>query len=275
MKAPRIADRWQRALARIAPLVAAAGLLVLTSLRLGAQQPGTLTGIITSADRSPVAYAHVTLVGTTLAVVSSADGRFRIAAIPGGRQSLEVKMLGYRTVAVPVEIVAGQTVDLPVMLAIAPVALKSVEVTAESTLPPEVWGFQERRARGAGTFFTRDDIARMQPRLFTDVLRRVPGMRIQSVSGGYGGGYSVQSGRTGGGSGGRPCPVLFYVNGAPFPLNSDIAVNHFIAPEEVVAVEVYSGSAQIPQRFSSSMYTATCGVVVIWTRSGPEARLSR
>jgi hypothetical protein len=37
-----------------------------------------------------------------------------------------------------------------------------------------------------------------------------------------------------------------------------------------VAVEVYAGTSQVPQEFSSGMYNTRCGIVIVWTRSGPE-----
>lgn len=108
----------------------------------------------------------------------------------------------------------------------------------------------------------------MQPRLFTDVLRRVPGVQIQPVTGPFGTSYGVRMGRTPGVSGSRPCPVLYYVNGVPFPVAADIEINHFIGPDDVAAIEVYSGAARIPPQFHSSVHDARCGVIVIWTYSG-------
>ena len=69
--------------------------------------------------------------------------------------------------------------------------------------------------------------------------------------------------------------LKFYVNGAPFPLTHDVAINNYVSPDEVAAVEVYTGTSQIPAQFSSSQYNARCGVVVIWTRSSNDPRRSR
>jgi len=162
-----------------------------------------------------------------------------------------------------------------VTLAAVPLPLETVTVTGDTMIVPGMRGFQERKERGTGKFFTREDIERMQVRLFSDILRRVPGMQVQSANGSYGQGMSIQTGRTQGISGGRTCPVLFYVNGAPFPLTHDVAINNYVSPDEVAAVEVYTGTSQIPAQFSSSQYNARCGVVVIWTRSSNDPRRSR
>jgi hypothetical protein len=40
---------------------------------------------------------------------------------------------------------------------------------------------------------------------------------------------------------------------------------------DIVALEVYTGPADVPGEFAGR--TAGCGVVVVWTRSGPTRRL--
>jgi hypothetical protein len=56
------------------------------------------------------------------------------------------------------------------------------------------------------------------------------------------------------------------VNGTPFPVSNDLEINHYVAPDEVAAVEIYTGASQIPAQFNSSSLNAHCGVIVIWTR---------
>jgi hypothetical protein len=155
------------------------------------------------------------------------------------------------------------------------VPLEAVSVTADPAVPFELRGFYSRKARGTGTFFTGDDIKRMQPRLFTDVLRRVPGMQVTTDLGVYGTNNAARSARATGMSGPRPCPVLFYLDGAPFPVTGDIPINNYIATTEIAAVEVYNGVSQVPPQFLSSALNARCGVIVIWTLSGRTARRPR
>ena len=269
---PRLQGRIVRRLS--ASLVGNSLAIMFCTFALTAQN-GTLKGTVNTADKKPVPEARLSVVGTGIVTVSDTDGTFRIASLPSGSQSVEVKMMGYGALLLPVRIEQGQTATLEVILTAVAAPLETVEVTGDTMIVPGMRGFQERKVRGVGRFFTREDIERMQVRLFTDILRRVPGMQVQSVKGSYGEGYSVQTGRTQSISGARTCPVLFYVNGSPFPLGGDIAINNFISPEEVAAVEVYTGTSQIPPQFNSSMYNARCGVVVIWTRSSNDPKRSR
>jgi len=241
---------------------------------LSAQDTGILAGIVRTPEKKPLALAKIRIVGTPFVAEADTDGAFRIRSPELGSQTVEVKLLGYASILIPVQIEGGKTTTLNVILEVAPAPLETVKISGDTLIVPAMAGFMERRARGNGKFFTREEIDRMQARLFTDVLRRVPGMQMQLVTGGNNNNYTVRTSRNPEGvSGGRQCPVLFYMNGMPFPMTSDGVINSFIGPEEVEAVEVYTGTSQIPPQFNST--NARCGVVVIWTLNGKESRHSR
>lgn len=236
--------------------------------QLIAQAVGTVRGTVTATDGTPLALARISVVGTKLVTVSSLDGEFQVARVSAGLRVIHVGMVGYGTALLPVEVQAGETAQVLVTLVAAAVPLDTVAVEAEGMpLVAALRGFEERRARAQGHFFNRQEIVRMQARVFTDVLRRVPGVQVQPVRGPYEPGEVVRMSRTTGVMGARPCPVLYYMNGTPFPVTGDIPINHFIAPEDVAAVEIYSGMSQVPSEFSSSSHNARCGVIVIWTLS--------
>jgi Carboxypeptidase regulatory-like domain/TonB-dependent Receptor Plug Domain len=255
---------------------AVAGAIAFTSLSPSAvaQQSGTLRGTVVTTERKPLPQARISVVGTTLAAEADTDGAFRIVALPTGSQRIEVKLLGYATTLIPVQIEAGRDANLEVALTAIPVELRTVKVSADPPVLPEMRRFAERRARGSGTFFTRADIDRMEARFFTDILRRVPGMQIETLDGVFGPTYSVQTSRNLGTNGGHSCQMQFFVNGVPFTSVGELAINHFVSPGEVAAVEVYSGASQVPPEFNSSMYNSRCGVVLIWTRISTSASRS-
>lgn len=231
---------------------------------------GALTGQVLADSATPLAQARIRVIGATTVAVSGADGRFSFGDIPAGHQMLEIRRLGYVAFTQWVKIVAGETQNLQVTLDLVPVALKPVEVKGDAVLWPAMEGFEERRAHAGGHFFDRIEIAQMQPRLFTDVLRRVPGVQIQPSTGAFGGNEMVRMTRTVGVSGLSACPVLFYLNGMPLQVARDMSINQYVTPEDVIAIEVYSGSSQIPPEFLSNQLNSRCGVIVIWTRIGDE-----
>ncbi|HEX6626446.1 MAG TPA: carboxypeptidase regulatory-like domain-containing protein [Gemmatimonadaceae bacterium] len=232
---------------------------------LASQSGGTLSGIVTAANKVPVVQARVRVLGTDLTTTTRMNGAFDVANVPAGTHELQVVMVGYTPAAMAIEIVAGDT--LKVSLILEPLPLETVTVTADPNFFVGMAGFEERKARGLGRYFTREEIKVMQPRQLTDVLRRVPGMQIETVVGGLSGGSpTARTGRNISGAN-SPCVMAYYLNGSPFPLARDISINHFVAAEDVAAMEVYTGSAQIPPEFNSSLYGSRCGVVAIWTRS--------
>ena len=245
-------------------------LLLLLPVQLAAQALGTLKGTVLSERAMPLADARIRIVNTDPVVLSGEDGTFQLAGVSPGHQLLEVRLLGYLAAFRPIEVGAGETLYVQVVLALAPVPLSPVEVEAELARLPAMRGFEERRAQGYGHFFNRQEIARMQPRVFTDVLRRVPGVLFQATPGAFGPNETVRMDRTIGIAGARGCPVLFYVNGTPFPATRDVSINEYVVPEDIIAIEVYNGSSQVPPQFQSNLLNARCGVIVIWTRVGNE-----
>jgi hypothetical protein len=229
---------------------------------------GVVTGLVTGRDAGALAGAEVTVAGERLAAVTTREGVFRITGVPLGAVLLEFRFLGFRTASFALEIIAGATHTVDVELEIDPVALDPVEVRARSGLSPEMQGFYDRRERGAGHYFTREEISRMQSREVTDLLRRVPGVRVEPTSGPQGAGYTVRMNRATGIAGARQCPVLYFVNGSPFPLAREHGINNFVRPDEIAGMEVYTGTSRLPSRFHVSPRDARCGVIVIWIRSG-------
>lgn len=247
----------------------AASLALFAAVQLRAQTTGSLTGKITAPDGSPVAQARIAIGGTTLEAVTAFDGGFRIHGVPPRGQTLNVRMLGYLPRAVAVDVIAGDTIHIDVVLTRHALPLDTIAVRSDPQVSPAMRGFEQRRARGPGVFLDRDAIKRMQPRVFTDVLRRVPGLQVRPVRGGLAGtNFSIQAR-------GSECSVLFFMNGTAFPLPPDQPINDYVSPDEVIGVEVYGGSSEIPAQFNSSRFNSRCGVIVIWTRYGPEREPSQ
>jgi hypothetical protein len=98
-------------------------------------QTGTIKGTITKADGSPLGYANVIIVGTTMGAMSLADGKYSITAVPPGTYTVRAMMMGYKAVEKP-----GVVVNIGTMFAAdfgsKPPSLQDPEivVTAERAL---------------------------------------------------------------------------------------------------------------------------------------------
>jgi hypothetical protein len=248
--------------------IGASGSLLLGAASVSAQvDSGRVSGTVGAADGLPLVNAQILVVGSEARTITGRGGHFDLSALPTGRHLLEVSYIGHETQEIAVEIATGATEWIEVLLKVEPVPLEEVAVVGRGGFSPEMAGFHQRRERGTGFYFTREEISSMRARTVTDVLRRVPGASIESIPGSFGNRQAIQMGRTTGVSGGRRCEAIYIVNGQYFPISTDVGINGFVRADEIEGMEVYSGSSRIPPQFNVN--NARCGVIVIWTRNGP------
>ncbi len=183
--------------------------------------------------------------------VTNQEGEFLFRRVPPGAYHLKVTLLGYGTLWDTLT-VEGQT-DLQVVLtlSVSPVELDPIEVVAHRKLRGIEAEFEQRRLRGMGTYFTREDIEARSPYVITDLLRTVPGVRVIPA-----GQFGEQAIRLRGN-----CKPEIIVDGIRTSIDTDV---DFVLPSrDVEAVEVYKG-AQLPIQFGPT----PCGAIVFWTRRG-------
>jgi hypothetical protein len=115
--------------------------------------------------------------------------------------------------------------------------------------------FEERRHAGRGVFITQEQIQASGAATMADVLRGVPGVRLNCRSGSC----NVQMTRTGHGV----CNADWVVDGASASMSS----TPHLPVVGIVAVEIYRSPNEVPSEFLKA--DAQCGVIAIWTKSGP------
>lgn len=207
-------------------------------------------GIVVDSAGVPLSGADVRAVGTAFQIITSDSGVFRVE-LPAGPVVFAVRRLGYEPSTFLATLRPGRTNGVTLVLQGMAQALPGVLV-AEKREQTWLRTFNERKETQQGTFITRADIEHARARLTTDLLRRrAPSVQVVMTRGGtrvYMRGNSA-----------RRCPPQLFVHATPYSGEVDD-----FSPDVVEAIEVYSGSAELPPELNVGR--AMCGAIVIWTR---------
>ena len=230
-----------------------------------AKQPrgsARVSGVVLNRNGAPVANARVGLMGSSAATMTKTNGEFVLDSLPAGTQALVVRQIGYSPTEVPVELSSRTPARVTVKLCVLVPQLSPVEVLSRREEGLQKVGFLDRKRTAAtGYFITSEDLERRKPIKFTDVLRTTPGLRVTEQNGQA----MISSTRSAQGSG---CVTVF-VDGAPWQQLDPGDLDTFVQPNEVAAIEVYSG-ASMPGQFTTP--GQNCSAVVVWTKTRVDRR---
>ncbi len=235
--------------------------------RVSAQQahegPAAITvHIVDQGSGKPLSGASVLVEGTTISAVAGPDGAARVTGIPPGKRVVVVGMLGYEPVRVAIGFKPGADVDAKVELIVQPVRLPTVTAQAKAETPElRNRGFYDRRKSAAGgTFLDRKDLEPLVERgsTLSMAARRLPGFNVEPNGQN---GYTIVSTRTG-----RQCQPALIVDGLIHPASDLDDLDHLIPLQDIAGIESYAGASEVPPQYQQY---STCGVILVWTRSGP------
>lgn len=231
-------------------------LFFLPGFRSEAQESGRIFGVIVDrATRSPLAFANVVVLGTTVGTSSKPDGSFVVSRVPSGPQTLKVSMLGYAPLETEIDVKPGATTDVFVEL----------EERLEST--PEILVTAVRPFSAASSAHISAMDFELRPRFSAqDLLRLVPGLFIAQHAGGgkaeqiFLRGFDADHGTD----------VNISVDGIPVNMvthghGQGYADLHFVMPEVLRGIEVYKGPY-----FAQFGDFGTAGTVTFSTLDDPE-----
>lgn len=223
-----------------------------------ARQPAMLIGqVISEVTGEPLAGATVALRRARRGALADSAGNFSIPQALAGEDTLEVRYVGYEGGSTPITLEPEVTTRVVLLLAPNVVRVAELEVQIErGEFRLGLREFERRRAKGIGEFVTREQIERQEPRRTSDVLRRIPGLRVGPSDAGRRTEITLSRDAF-------PCRPAMFVDGlhmAGFSVD-DIAV------PDLGAIEVYAGAGEIPAQYAS-MAPSACGAILIWTRRG-------
>lgn len=248
-----------------------AALLVsaLVSVRAAAQGgTATLSGRVT--DRSTgkaVAGARVALRDATRSTLSDSSGDYKLTRLSAGATQVVVRAAHFPELNIVVELLEGQVTRRPVRLDSTPLgrlaaarALPAVEVSAAA--PAENYrlvAFEERRRTGRGQYLTEEQIDRSGAYNVNDAVRNLRGVTYECGGPGIG----VEACHVRMSRAPMRCMPEWVVDG-----QTDNDFGSAVPIRDIVGIEVYTGPSDVPGEFAGR--NAGCGVIVIWTRAGPD-----
>lgn len=218
-----------------------------------------LTGRVADAVGAAIVKAEILVSNTTFRAETGSDGRFELAGLPSGSIEVVVRRLGFSPAKIPLELEMGEMRDIRVLLSPVAMVMDSVAVVAEAPAIEKAFGgFEARKSRGFGTFITREQIEKKNPRVTTDLFRTVSGVKLLRENGTP----TVVSTRLGNMA---FCPVRYFIDGTNYPLYGQ-SIDTMIQVADIGAIEVYPGGATVPPQFGGR--ESACGIIAIWTRQG-------
>ena len=236
---------------------------LLGSAALRAQESATLRGVVTDkSSGKAVVDAQIIMLEDTRSASSDSSGRYEISGLRPGASKLVVRAVGFPPLRVDVELIAGKTTDRAIQLdstdagrLASAQSLPAVSVSAPATpFNYRLADFERRRQTGRGQYLTEDEITKSGAYNIADAVKTMRGVNYEC---GVGAGCYVRMARAP-----MRCLPEFIVDGQ--------VINDFgpVTPiRDFVALEVYTGPTEVPGEYAGRY--AGCGVIVVWTRSGP------
>jgi hypothetical protein len=236
---------------------------------------GRLGGtVVRAVSGEPIAGARVSIPDGPQ-TRSNEAGEWILMNVPSGTRMLEIRAVGYYPERRVVDVLADAP---PIRAALSTflAVLDTVRVTAARLIDPRYTGFQDRRRSAMGRYLTAVDIARRQPRTVSELLRRIPDIRLDRF-----GTYIDTTAVDTSGTGSNPigsttdtrilmralykdwCFPTFFIDGHQVNTLTAEEIDAWLRPEELAGIEVYT-DANVPPQFHLAL--SGCGSILIWRK---------
>lgn len=120
------------------PVVAASLALAIAAPPAASQESGTVTGVVTDeATGQLLEGTRVTYEGGTKRALASQTGRYVLANIPEGTQTLTFELIGYESVTVEVDVVGGATTARDITMVAGAIRMQDLIVSGVARATPQ------------------------------------------------------------------------------------------------------------------------------------------
>ncbi len=160
---------------RILKIFSFAAVMMLLTTASFAQGRGNLSGTVKDSNGSVLPGAAVFVDGTTQGTATDINGEYQLRGIPAGSVTIRVDYIGYEKKSVKVNVVAGQTISLNVVLAELAQSIENVTITAAIDGQQRSLN-QQKAADNVMQVLSADQIGLFPDLNVADALKRVSGI---------------------------------------------------------------------------------------------------
>lgn len=241
--------------------------VVLMAIPAAAAAQGDAPSIVRVTVRAeeggaPLPGTHVELIGAFIAANADSAGVARLSGVRPGPTIVSIHKLGYGDERFTLNVPPGDTLSIDVDLQSQAVRLAAVRATATHSRVLAESGFLERQRQGIGSYATRTEWEGRGRLNFSDVMRRMRGIRVARTADGR---TLLTSGRGNISMSSMCSGVLLFVDGVLMNVDGRYDdINLLVPVSELEAVEAYAGPAEIPAQYNQT--GSACGVVLAWRR---------
>lgn len=234
---------------------------------LGLAQAASVSGTVTDRTTGhPIVGARIIVLGDSRSALTDSLGRYELRGMPAGTSQITVVVAPYPALSFVVALGELERFVRPVVLDSSAAGRAAQELPPVGVSAParvanyRLVGFERRRTTGRGQYLTETQIVESGAFNLPDAVK---GMRGVTYECGGGRGCFVRMSRA-------PARCL------PEYIVDDQVLNDFgpsTPIRDIIAIELYTGPTEVPAEYAGR--NAGCGVIVLWTRSGPARRPPR
>lgn len=216
--------------------------------------------VIDRRTQAPITDVQIVHMGDGRSVISDSLGLYQFDRLASGLVKFMVRAPRYPATSFIVALTPGEQMEHDVELDAVTTApagvqpLPEVKVEAPASMGPRYADFEHRRLTGRGQYMTGEEIQKTGASRLQDVMRTFRGVNVDC---GGGAGCFIRMTRAP-----MRCLPEYIVDE-----RVDNAFGPAVPAPDIQALEVYTGPADVPGEFAGR--NAGCGLIVIWTRSGP------
>lgn len=146
---------------------------------MGQAQSGNIQGTITDENGIYVPGANVYIESLVKGAISNFDGKFTLVGIPEGSYTLKVTYMGYSDVEQEVQVSAGETTPVSIVLVSSNMELDEVQVSAYGLSGQSKALNTQRNNMNITNVVSTDQIGKFPDANIGDAVKRIPGITMQ------------------------------------------------------------------------------------------------